>query len=370
MHSLYGYQDNQLLRDDLKRFEADPNYRIDPSKYNIPETAVAAQGHIDNLIGKQQTREASPTVNALARFAAQGFGSDPSFNQQEWTQGMMDLGGVKPPAGNPVAAKALTDFMTQGGAERDAQLAAGGDISALARISARSKDPSVGLKDVSMANDNFTKRGELTADRTQEAEALRRTLGLDAGTYGTTPGVSPSLDLRQRTAAAAYGLTSPAALKQLAGFAADVDKQWGGQAFNRNTSTIGTGNATKKIVEVTDPLGKFVKTEEVANHPKAASGGADPASAPLYVSWVSPSGAAQAATVPRSELPALKSSLEAQGIKEIETVDGKRASRTETLIKPDKKKRGGLGDRPGGGAPVGASVSVVRDANGNLTVKR
>ena len=73
----------------------------------------------------------------------------------------------------------------------------------------------------------------------------------------------------------------------------------------------------------------------------------------LEVSWIGPDGTPQSAVVPRGEIATLKSSLKAQGVKEINTVDGKKASRTETLIKPEKGKRSILGDRPGGAPAAG-----------------
>lgn len=76
----------------------------------------------------------------------------------------------------------------------------------------------------------------------------------------------------------------------------------------------------------------------------------------LDVSWIGPDGTPQSAAVPRGELATLKSSLKAQGVKEISTVDGKRASRTETLI-PKEKGRRGL-TLAGGAAPAAAGPDI------------
>lgn len=79
-------------------------------------------------------------------------------------------------------------------------------------------------------------------------------------------------------------------------------------------------------------------------------GGGDPSGGMVAVSWVGPDGTPQSASIPRRELSTLKSSLKAQGVKELNTVDGKLASRTEVLVKPEKGKKSGWGgeQRPGG----------------------
>jgi hypothetical protein len=52
-------------------------------------------------------------------------------------------------------------------------------------------------------------------------------------------------------------------------------------------------------------------------------------------------------------------------VKELNTVDGKKASRTETLVKPEKGKRSILGDRPGG-APAAKATGGFTYVNGKL----
>lgn len=355
---------DNALKNDLAQFQADPTHRVDPTKYDNPEFAIAAQGHLDALTGKQQARDAAPTANALAQFSAQGFGSDPSFNQGEWTQGMMDLGGIKPPANNPVAAKAITDFMTQGGAERDALLAAQGDKSAQARIASRSKDPSVGFKDVSMGVENYDKMQTGADSKTQQANAAKDVAELDTGTYGDAT-TGPSMAVRRAILERSKKYTDPGALALLEKFAKDVDAQWTNQEYGRTTRTLGTGNATKKIVEITDPLGKFVKTEEVANHPRAAAGGGDTSGSMVDVSWIGADGTPQGSRIPQSELPALKSSLETKGITEISTMNRKGQSKTETLIKPAKGKGSILGPRPGS-APAAKPTGGYTYVNGKM----
>jgi hypothetical protein len=54
-------------------------------------------------------------------------------------------------------------------------------------------------------------------------------------------------------------------------------------------------------------------------------------------------------------------------VKELNTVDGKLASRTETLVKPEKSKKAGWGgeQRPGG-APAAKATGGFTYVNGKL----
>lgn len=268
---------DNALKNDLAQFQANPLHRVDPTKYDNPEFAIAAQGHLDALTGKQQAREAAPILQDLAAFSR-----DPAYQTPEALQVLAQEGNPlgttqknlvgawepKPGLDNPVVRQGISDFAQSSQTTLDALLAARGDAGAQARIASRSKDPSVGLKDVSMAAENYGKMRTGEDDREQTARAAQDIARLDTLTYGDA-NTTPPTAVRQAIANASKGYTSPAALAMLSKFAEDVDKQWTGQSYKRNTTTIGTGDATKKIVEITDPLGKFVKTEDVTNHPRA-----------------------------------------------------------------------------------------------------
>lgn len=110
---------------------------------------------------------------------------------------------------------------------------------------------------------------------------------------------------------------------------------------------------------------RVVSSNNPSDREMGLTGGESTSNGTLDVSWIGPDGTPQSASIPRSELPTLKSSLKAQGIKEVNTVDGKRTSRTEVLIKPEKGRRSILGDRPGG-APAAKATGGFTYVNGKL----
>ena len=132
-------------------------------------------------------------------------------------------------------------------------------------------------------------------------------------------------------------------------------------------------NSTRSTVNV-DMFGEPIAATRVvsSNNPSdrelgiTGGGGGDSSGGMVSVSWVGPDGTPQSASVPRGELSTLKSSLKAQGVKELNTVDGKKPSRTEILTKPEKGKRSILGDRPGGGAPAAKATGGFTYVNGKL----
>jgi hypothetical protein len=136
---------------------------------------------------------------------------------------------------------------------------------------------------------------------------------------------------------------------------------------------VGNGpNSTVKKVPI-NFLGEVIEgvSATASNNPSdrelgiTGGGGGDSSGGMVAVSWVGPDGTPQSASIPRRELSTLKSSLKAQGVKELNTVDGKKASRTETLVKPEKGKRSILGDRPGG-APAAKATGGFTYVNGKL----
>lgn len=350
---------------ELNKFKADPSYTPDPASFADPRVGFAVAEKVQSLRDFASQQAAAPDIARINELR-----TDPSFqdaaslaeiqkNPAEAVFGQdvpamsgfsvaaKGKPGVTAPTANKYTSEALQNYATEVGGTLDAFRASQGDPEAIARIS-QNKDRSISFKDTSMGAENYDKLRVNADARTQQANAAKAVARLDAATYGDA-NTSPSMAVRRAIAEESKKYTDPGALALLEKFAKDADQQWSGQEYGRKERTIGTGNATKKIVEITDPLGKFVKTEEVANHPRAASGGDnDPTKQLLSVSWIGPDGTPQAARVERGDLPTLKASLEAQGIKEIETVDGKRASRTETLIKPAKGKASILGPRPGG----------------------
>ncbi len=353
------------MASELEKFKADPSYTPDPSTFADPVTGIAVAEKIKSLRDFASQQAAAPDIARINEFRMDPRFQDPAslaeiqknpaeavFGQDVPAMSGFSVAakgkpGVTAPTANKYTSEALQNYASEVGNTLDAFRASQGDPEAIARL-AQNKDLAISFKDTSMGAENYGKMRTAEDARTQQANAAKAVARLDAATYGDA-NTSPSMAVRRAIAEESKNYTDPGALALLEKFGKDVDQQWANQEYKRTERTIGTGGATKKIVEITDPLGKFVKTEEVASHPRVASGGdIDPTKQLLSVSWIGADGTPQAARVERGDLPTLKASLEAQGVKEIETVDGKRASRTETLIKPAKSKASILGPRPGG----------------------
>lgn len=133
---------------------------------------------------------------------------------------------------------------------------------------------------------------------------------------------------------------------------------------------VGNGpNSTVKKVPI-NFLGEVIEgvSATSSNNPSDRELGLVPTNTgnnPIDVSWVGADGTPQGSRIPQSELPALKSSLETKGIKEISTMNHKGQSKTETLIKPPTGRSKGLGDRPGG-APAAKATGGFTYVNGKL----
>lgn len=75
----------------------------------------------DARVKALQETEAAPLQSVLSRYAANGWGTDPSFTPGEWATGIADLEGAKIDPTNPVQVKTLQDFTARAGSLRDMQ---------------------------------------------------------------------------------------------------------------------------------------------------------------------------------------------------------------------------------------------------------
>jgi len=260
--------------------------------------------------------------------------------------------------GNPYVAQGLQEFQTGNLGKLDRFRAAQGDRWAGAGLG---KEEANAFKDVATGQKDYQKMGQDSAESKAEQD-LNQFIATNEMPR-TIEGWNAFWDkARKIPNLPAKLLTEQQAAMQ-----------------SRNQSPVGAPlqqfvkngpNSTRSEVRV-DMFGEPVAATRVvsSNNPSDRELGLIPSSTGdgmVDVSWNGPDGTPQSASIPRGELPTLKASLKAQGVKELSTVDGKKASRTETLIKPEKGKRSILGDRPGGGAPAAKAAGGFTYVNGKL----
>lgn len=109
--------DRGQARIDLKKFEADPTYRVNPSEYADPATGIAYDTHLKGLRDFRLQEQATPL---LAKFAV-GYQdvagtTNPRFFADAESRAEMEKAGLQIPeaAGNPYVRKGLQDFVKQG----------------------------------------------------------------------------------------------------------------------------------------------------------------------------------------------------------------------------------------------------------------
>jgi hypothetical protein len=259
-----------------------------------------------------------------------------------YTQGAAKGTVTAAPSANPYVAQGLTEFQSGNLSKLDRFRAAQGDRWAAAGLG---KEEANAFKDVATAQKDYAGMDE----KANEGKAEQ-----DLGKFiadNPAPATVEEWNAFWDKARKIPNLPLKLVTDQQAAMQGRNDKRIVGYKEIK----IGNGpNSTVKKVPI-NFLGEVIEGVSVtsSNNPSdrelgITGGGESGSGSMLEVSWVGPDGTPQSAAIPRGELPTLKSSLKAQGVKEINTVDGKKASRTETLIKPEKSKRSILGDRPGG----------------------
>ncbi len=88
----------------------DPNSPVDLSQLSNPVAAKMTADVLPFAQAQGYTKQATPTIKALSDYAKQGWGSDPNFTAQEWTQGLMQTMGTPYDPTNPIARKSVQDF--------------------------------------------------------------------------------------------------------------------------------------------------------------------------------------------------------------------------------------------------------------------
>lgn len=348
--------DNELYNRDMQGIQTDPAYKPDYSGYNNAQDAVKG---LEAFRTDQYSRLAAPTLsenNALMQEyrqkagqpysgadaqpgdtypTLQEFASDPSH--------YMDFG--KDPQNNPsvqagnkeltgkISSAAVYDSL-QNGQKIDPYQAA--DLMGNEKLTQALHQLAQGGKQLQDTRSDAAKAGR-EADQFTSGNDLNKfvaayPLKRDVGSWnGLAEGLRliPNLDPK----------LVDSTLKDIAG---------------RNEGPTGTplslfarsGDATTNGSVSVDMFGKPIPATEVkvTNHPKAVGGGggrqAPSDSDSVDVSWLF-NGAPQSASIARGDLPGFQSSLQAQGVKDVTVLDGKRAVKKNVLIAPDKKGAAG-----------------------------
>ena len=252
---------------------------------------------------------------------------------------------------NPYVASTVQQFGTGNQNILDTFRAGSGDRMALARLS-QNKEVSDNFKNATAGVENLDK-----VDRNARTDAANNKLNTLRATYD----LKRTLESRNGFVKAANLIENidPKLVQSVIKELDDANAAPTGEVLEQFVKN--GPNSTRSKVSL-DWRGVPVENTRVtsSNNPSDRELGLVPAKdsgegGQLDVSWIGPDGTAQASRIPRTQLPALKAQLQSQGIKEIDTVDGKRGSKRETLIKPAKGKKG-LSLQ----APAGAAAPVAK----------
>lgn len=347
-----------------------------PDGYLDPATRLKINELRRSRTDELLKREASPIqseASRISRIAAvdptvgspeglRDFAERPEF----WTGGT-DTGAIPgakksgpTSAGNPYVSQAVQQFAGDAANKLNAFRATGGDRMAVAQV-ATNKDLAAGLDNAAQSAERFNKM-----DRTAAEDVAKNRLNQFIAEYPLQPTVDSW-----------NGLV--AGIRNIPGVDPAVVTSTLKDMADRNNAPVGRlaqfvkngPNSTRSEVATNmfgEPIAntKTVSSNNPSDRELGLVGGGDGDTGTVDVSWVGPDGTAQAATIPRSELPGLKSSLQAQGVKKLSTVDGKKPSRTETLIAEPKGKKSWRDSRPVGSAAPVASSGGFTYKNGKL----
>jgi hypothetical protein len=138
--ALRRFQDQSQAGEDLALFQKDPTYRIDPSKYNSPETGLAIDNHLKGLREFKQQEAANPVLDKFATDYSNLAGPDKRFFADPESRAVLEQSGLQLPesTGNPYVRKGIEDFKKQAQLENDLadNFANPGDVNSLARLGA------------------------------------------------------------------------------------------------------------------------------------------------------------------------------------------------------------------------------------------
>lgn len=290
-------QDQRQFGIDLANFQKDPeNYKFDPAVYNHPEDATRNlaplieakrlayfQKSADPIL--QENNSLLQTYREKAGMPYDGpdaqpgdtyptlkeFAADPGY--------YMDFG--QDPRNNPhviAGNQKLTDKINSAAAFDSAQKGERldpfvmGDLMQNEKLTQAFHQSGQAVKQLQDSQNDATKAANTASDREQVAKLNAFIANADKGTYGDgTPGsFIPALTKAVRDFQIANGLTSKAADDEAEKYIKSQYDLKKGQEFSRSKERLLTaGNATKKIVDVYDPHGDIIRTEELTNHPSA-----------------------------------------------------------------------------------------------------
>lgn len=316
-----GYLDpNTLMKiNDLRADKVDSLLRREAAPVQAESTNLLNMARVDPFVGSEEGRR--------------DFAERPEF----WLRGsntgaVTGAKGTTPEsAGNPYESQALQQFARENANVLNAFRASEGDRMAGANI-ATDKDLAGGFHNVQQGASGYSKT---------EADAAARISDKNlAGYYANTP-----YDPRQHATWMEGAARTGASVDEIQKLSKHLmDRNSGIVAEYRDVVVQQGPNTTRERVAF-NAYGQPIpgQSTQSTNNPSdrelgigIGGGGGD--NARVDVSWIA-DGIANSASVRRSDLPAFKKSLEAQGVTEVSTIDGKRASRTERLIKEQKRSR-------------------------------
>src|SRR6185369_337020 len=182
-------EDTEFLKSDLAKFQTDPLYEPNISRYNFPTPELSNFLKTNSDIAK--TKEAMPVLSRIEDFKSRGWGSDPNFSGQEWTQGLLTTpafnptGTVTPNPQNPIAVKSVADFAKNAQSEADLTNV-GNSI-----LSGQTPQPSTLARFLAEGGDKSTNMAKTLTDLAKQNTDFKRAQG--TRTWINAAGQSPDV---------------------------------------------------------------------------------------------------------------------------------------------------------------------------------
>lgn len=192
--------DNNIKRADLKRFEADPNYIVDPSRYANPDKGLELNDRLKSLRAFQQEQQAAPILNDLSAFKRDPQFQDPASlavlatdSPLGTTQKNADgTWGERPGLSNPLVQKGLSAFAQGSENTLDAFRAGQSDPMAIARVS-QNKELASGFEQASQGADRFAKPVREQASTAAQQKFMEGLPGVYAAAVDDQPAMLAAL---------------------------------------------------------------------------------------------------------------------------------------------------------------------------------
>ena len=256
--------DRAQARIDLKKFEADPTYRINPSEYADPATGIAYDAHLKGLRDFKLSEQANPLLDKFHADYANLAGPDKRFYADPESRTVLMAEGLQVPeaAGNPYIRKGLQDFARQGQLESDLadQFAAPGDNNVLARLAANPQAQAQnsiistlqsGIGSAATREAAAAKVAEEKAGKVNLADFQRVVSGMtgqaqspgEQQRLAKTGGYDPNGEVDILQAASAYGIPAETADKAIDNYRQLMEKTPTG---NPTPYKMGTGRSTEE----------------------------------------------------------------------------------------------------------------------------